>query len=149
VALTLPSSLPPRIACQADPVALRRCIANLIDNAIKYGTCARVALTLTGSTVRVSVDDDGPGIAEADREQVFRPFFRLEASRNRETGGTGLGLTIARTVARAHGGDVVLTNRPEGGLRAELVLPLASAAAPNPVVATSGDCGTSTPRSAA
>jgi signal transduction histidine kinase len=149
VALTLPSSLPPRIACQADPVALRRCIANLIDNAIKYGTCARVALTLAGSTVRVSVDDDGPGIAEADREQVFRPFFRLEASRNRETGGTGLGLTIARTVARAHGGDVVLANRPEGGLRAELVLPLASATNPASAAATSGDCGTSTPRSAA
>lgn len=151
VTLSLPSSLPPRIACHADPVALRRCIANLIDNAVRYGGCARVTLDLADNAARVVVDDDGPGIAEADREQVFRPFLRLEVSRNRETGGTGLGLTIARTVARAHGGDILLSNRAEGGLRAELVLPLAPAGAPKAgeSIATSIDFGTSMPRPAA
>jgi len=97
---------------------------------VKYGTCARVSLGVARGAVHIVVEDDGPGIPVADVETVFRPFRRLETSRNRETGGTGLGLTIARTVARAHGGEVVLTNRGEGGLRAEIVLPLAAADAP-------------------
>lgn len=126
--LVLPPETPPRVAYSAEPVALRRCISNLIENAVKYGGCARVSLALDGGAVRIVVDDDGPGIAEENIATVFLPFRRLETSRNRETGGTGLGLTIARAVARAHGGDVTLTGRPEGGLRAEIVLPLAPAA---------------------
>ena len=124
VALDLPDDLP-RLAYAAQPVALRRCIANLLDNAVKYGARARVSLTMDASEVRIVIDDDGPGIPEGDVEMVFQPFRRLDASRNRDTGGTGLGLTIARTVARAHGGEILLTNRREGGLRAEIVLPLA------------------------
>jgi signal transduction histidine kinase len=128
--LCLAPDTPGRIAYVAQPVALRRCVTNIMDNAIKYGGVARVSLRTDGTAVHIVVDDDGPGIPDADAETVFRPFRRLEGSRNRETGGTGLGLTIARAVARAHGGDVTLTNRPEGGLRAEIILPLAVAEAP-------------------
>jgi signal transduction histidine kinase len=129
--------LPARIACVAQPVALRRCIGNLIANAVKYAGSARVSIVPGTGSVRIRVEDSGPGIPERDMETVFRPFHRLETSRNRDTGGTGLGLTIARSVARAHGGDVVLSNLPAGGLRAEVVLPLtpAAAAAPVPVPA--------------
>ncbi len=126
--LALPPDLPPRIAYPAQPVALRRCLANLLDNAVRYGERALVTLTLDKAAVHIRVDDDGPGIPASSVEEVFRPFRRLEASRNRETGGTGLGLTIARSVARAHGGDIVLANRPAGGLTAELVLPLVAPA---------------------
>jgi signal transduction histidine kinase len=77
-----------------------------------------------GGSVTVLVDDDGPGIPEADLERMFQPFQRLELSRNRETGGVGLGLPIARNIIRAHGGDVTLANRPGGGLRAMVVLPV-------------------------
>ncbi|MEJ0012062.1 MAG: ATP-binding protein [Bauldia sp.] len=122
--LALAADTPARVAYQAEPVALRRAVTNIIDNAVKYGHAARVSLAVAKHAVHIVVDDDGPGIATADTETVFRPFRRLESSRNRETGGTGLGLTIARTVARAHGGEVTLTNRAEGGLRAEIVLPL-------------------------
>ena len=73
--------------------------------------------------VRIDVEDDGPGVPETELERLFEPFYRLEASRNRETGGTGLGLPIARNIARAHGGDLVLANRPGGGLMARLTLP--------------------------
>ncbi len=123
VTLVLGSDLPPRLRCIAQPVALRRAIANLIDNAVRYGHRARVSLDLENGTIAVVVDDDGPGIPEAEFDAVFRPFLRLDTSRSRETGGTGLGLTIARAVARAHGGDVTLANRPGGGLSACLVLP--------------------------
>ena len=94
---------------------------------MKYGGCARVSLILDQSSVRIAVDDEGPGIPVESMEDVFRPFQRLEASRNRETGGAGLGLTIARAFARSHGGDIILTNRPQRGLRAEIVLPLTPA----------------------
>ncbi len=130
VTLELSPDLPARLPLSARPVALRRCLANLIDNAVRYGKRARVSLGVDATSVRVVVDDDGPGIPEAENESVFRPFHRLETSRNRETGGTGLGLTIARSVARAHGGDVLLANRPGGGLRAEVVLPRGPAGEP-------------------
>ena len=115
---------PHRFAFSAQVGALRRCIVNLIDNAVKYGTARPRVVRNTPDAIRIVVDDDGPGIPPAEVEGVFRPFRRLDASRNRETGGTGLGLTIARTVAREHGGDVTLENRPEGGLRATILLPL-------------------------
>ena len=128
VTLNLAPDLPPRVRCSAGPVGLRRAIANLIENAVKYGGGARVSLALDAAAIRIAVDDDGPGIPPEDMEVVFRPFRRLETSRNRETGGAGLGLTIARSVARSHGGDVILTNRPAGGLHAEIVLPFAAPA---------------------
>jgi signal transduction histidine kinase len=84
-----------------------------------------VSLEVRDGAVHIVVDDDGLGIPVSEMETVFRPFRRLETSRNRETGGTGLGLTIARTVVRAHGGEVKLANRTAGGLRAEIVLPTA------------------------
>lgn len=107
---------------RANAQALRRGIGNLVENALAYGKRARIRV-VDGDTLRVVVSDDGPGIPEADLERVFEPFFRLDASRNRESGGTGLGLTIARGIARAHGGDLILRNRPDGGLSAEFTLP--------------------------
>jgi signal transduction histidine kinase len=105
-------------------LAIRRCITNLIENAIKYGRHAELSIEATRTEVMIHVDDRGPGIPEQSREEVFRPFYRLEASRSRDSGGSGLGLTVARTVARAHGGDVILRGRPGGGgLRATIVLP--------------------------
>jgi signal transduction histidine kinase len=109
------------------PVALRRAFANLIDNAVRYGREATVSLDDQGDEVLVTVADRGPGIPEAMREKVFTPFFRLEGSRSRETGGTGLGLAVARAVVRRHGGDVTLADRPGGGLVARVTLPRAGA----------------------
>lgn len=105
------------------PLSIRRCFNNLLDNALKYGGRADVSMEVSASTIVVHIDDHGPGISEALREEAFRPFNRLEKSRNRETGGSGLGLTVARTLARAHGGDVLLNEAPGGGLRATVVLP--------------------------
>ncbi len=105
------------------PVSLTRCLANVVDNAVKYGGTAEVGLAATDSSITIVVEDRGPGIAAGDRERAFAPFTRLDPSRNRDTGGTGLGLTIARTIARAHGGDVGLEDRPGGGLRVTLTLP--------------------------
>lgn len=105
------------------PLSIRRCFTNLLDNALKYGDRADVKLEAIATSTLVHFDDHGPGIPEELRENAFRPFHRLELSRSRETGGSGLGLTVARTVARAHGGDVVLTEAPSGGLRATVVLP--------------------------
>lgn len=114
---------PDSLVLPAGPLALKRLVANLLDNARKYGGGGRATLSETVAGVVLIVEDDGPGIPEADFERVFAPFVRLEASRNRETGGTGLGLSVARAAARAHGGDITLSNRPEGGLRVQLVLP--------------------------
>lgn len=104
--------------------AMKRCLANLIGNAARYGQQARVNVSLRDHAVDIVIDDDGPGIPPAQREDVFRPFTRLEESRNPATGGVGLGLTIARDIARFHGGDVVLENSPLGGLRARVWLPV-------------------------
>jgi signal transduction histidine kinase len=119
--VTMAPAEPVVLKCQSG--ALRRALANLIDNAIKYGGSARIALDISASAVRIDIDDDGPGIAEAELHRVFEPFYRLEQSRSRETGGTGLGLSIALSIAQAHGGDITLANRPEGGLRASVSLP--------------------------
>ena len=108
-------------------VALRRGFCNLIDNALKYGQRARVGLSIAADGITVTVDDDGPGLPQEELERVFRPFYRVEQSRSRDTGGVGLGLAVARTVFRAHGGDVRLENRVEGGLRATVTLPRAAA----------------------
>jgi signal transduction histidine kinase len=108
----------------SDPAALRRALANLIGNAIQYGGVARVKAFATDGQATVTVEDDGPGLPHEELDAVFEPFHRAERSRNRETGGAGLGLTIARQAARAHGGDVTLSRRSEGGLIARLHLPL-------------------------
>jgi signal transduction histidine kinase len=113
----------PRLAYSFRPMALKRAIGNLIENAVQYGERARVSLQATSVGPVITVDDDGPGIAEAKMEEAFKPFVRLEASRSRATGGIGLGLAIARSIVLAHGGELILSNRPEGGLRAEIRLP--------------------------
>jgi len=107
----------------AVPSLLKRALGNLIDNAVLYGGQATVHVEETPAALLLRIADAGPGIPEADLERVFEPFYRLEASRSRATGGTGLGLGIARNIARALGGDVVLANRPAGGLEARLTLP--------------------------
>ncbi len=111
------------VVVEGDPVALSRMLANLIENAVKYGQRARVRVAGDARGALVSVADDGPGVPEAELERIFEPFTRLEASRSRETGGTGLGLAVVRSVARAHGGDAWVENGPEGGLVAHVRLP--------------------------
>lgn len=114
----------PRLTVLADPLALRRLFANLIENAVKYGERARVRMSDADGQAVIEIEDDGPGIPPEDLERVFEPFYRGEPSRNRETGGAGLGLAVVRSIARAHGGDVVLRNRSGGGLTARVTLPL-------------------------
>ena len=109
------------VACRA--VALRRAVRNLLENATAYGGRASVRIERDGEEVRVVIEDEGPGIPEADLERVFEPFVRLEASRSRNTGGSGLGLAIARSIVRGHGGDIRLENRAGGGLGATVTLP--------------------------
>ncbi len=106
------------------PHAVERCLSNLIGNAVRYAEHVAVRVGQRGDAVEILIDDDGPGIPPDRRDDVFRAFFRIESSRNRETGGVGLGLTIARDVARSHGGDIQLTDSPLGGLRVRLILPL-------------------------
>ncbi len=105
------------------PNEIRRAVRNLVENAVAYGTRARARLEETKTEYAIVVNDDGPGIPDADRARVFEPFVRLETSRNAETGGTGLGLTLVKAIAEGHGGSIELENRPEGGLRATLRLP--------------------------
>lgn len=104
------------------PQLLKRGIANLLENAIVYGQQAEVIIEDNAENLILRIRDYGPGIPESAQEKVFEPFYRLEASRNRETGGTGLGLTIARSIAQSHGGSIALKNRPEGGLEITLKL---------------------------
>jgi signal transduction histidine kinase len=104
------------------PVGLKRALRNVIENAVAYGNRARVSIEKGVGKISVVVDDDGPGIADGDMERVFKPFVRLEGSRNKDTGGVGLGLSIARSIVRSHGGDILLRNRPEGGLRVIVTL---------------------------
>ena len=106
------------------PSAFLRCITNLLDNAQRYATHVSVRAQKRARGIEVVIDDDGPGIPLDKREEVFKPFFRLEGSRNPVTGGVGLGLTIARDVVRGHGGDIFLGESPSGGLRVRLRLPL-------------------------
>ncbi|MFO7483138.1 ATP-binding protein [Oceanibaculum nanhaiense] len=112
-----------RLSCR--PVAIRRVFANLIDNGCKFGSEVRVTLCDGPDAIAITIADDGPGIPAAQREEAFRPFTRLETSRNRETGGTGLGLTIASDVILAHGGVIELGDAPAGGLLVTVMLPKA------------------------
>ncbi len=120
------------IQCRADtgvslrvrPASLRRALANLIQNGANYGTRARVGVKRTADDLLITIEDDGPGIAAAERERVFEPFVRLDESRNTETGGIGLGLAIARTLIHAHGGEIALGEAEGGGLKVTVRLPL-------------------------
>ena len=116
---------PDHLFALCQPVAIKRAFANLIDNAIKYGGCARVTLSNSGAWAAISIADDGPGIAPDKAELAFQPFRRLDTSRNRDTGGVGLGLTIARDIIQSHGGEIALGVPPEGkGLEVRVSLPL-------------------------
>jgi two-component system osmolarity sensor histidine kinase EnvZ len=106
------------------PLALKRAISNLANNAADYGKHVRVTVSATANEAAIVVEDDGPGIPQENFEDAFRPFSRLDASRNQNVSGVGLGLTIARDTARAHGGDVTLGESEMGGLRATIRLPL-------------------------
>src|SRR3546814_13103407 len=108
--------------CSSD--LMRRCLTNLIANAQRHGKHIAVRAGRRKGLVEVTIDDDGPGIPPERYDDVFKPFFRLEQSRNPATGGIGLGLTIARDVARSHGGDVTVEAAPGGGLRARIWLPV-------------------------
>lgn len=122
----VPYTGPEHASFQGRPIALKRALTNLIDNAVRHGGSPEAELLCAGDRFSVLVRDKGPGIPDEMSELVFRPFYRLEPSRNRASGGVGLGLTSARTVIRGHGGDIVLRNRPSGGLEVEVTLPLAS-----------------------
>ncbi|MEI7713029.1 MAG: ATP-binding protein [Rhodospirillales bacterium] len=116
---------PSHFTVRVRSLAMKRALTNLVSNAIAYGGAARVRLvTDAAGTATIAIEDDGPGIPPEELERVFEPFYRVESSRNRETGGTGLGLPIARDILRAHGGDAVLANRPSGGLVAKITLPV-------------------------
>ena len=106
------------------PIAMKRCLTNLVSNALRYGTVVKLQAARGRTSVEIVVDDNGPGIPPDQYEDVFRPFFRLDSSRNVDTGGVGLGLTIARDVARSHGGDVALAASPLGGLRVSVRIPI-------------------------
>ncbi len=122
---------PDHLFATCQPVAIKRALTNLIDNAIKYGGCARVALRQSGGQAAISIADEGPGIPADKTELVFKPFRRLDNSRSRETGGVGLGLTIARDIVQSHGGDIGLSTLAQGrGLEVRIALPL-----PQPVPA--------------
>jgi len=125
---------PAPLSCRANEV--RRAVRNLVENAVSYGSCAHVSIHDVPGGYDVVVDDEGPGIPPEDRARVFEPFVRLEGSRNLETGGTGLGLTLVKAIAEGHGGKVVLDDRPGGGLRAILHLPRQSAATGAPRLPT-------------
>src|SRR5690606_23152294 len=104
--------------------AFKRAITNLVSNASRYGTCVVIRAATERRWVRIEVDDNGPGIPENERENVFRPFYRIDVSRNQDSGNTGLGLAIARDIARSHGGDITLGESSMGGLRAIISVPL-------------------------
>jgi two-component system OmpR family sensor kinase len=116
----------PAITLEGDPVALRRAVVNLVENGLKYGERVRMYPRTADSECLLEIDDDGPGIPDALQRQVFEPFFRMEASRNRGTGGIGLGLATVRAIVFDHGGTVELRNRKDGGLRVVMALPLAA-----------------------
>jgi signal transduction histidine kinase len=112
-----------RASIMAQPNTLRRCLTNLVDNATKYGRYARLHVAREGADIVIRIRDGGVGIPDELLETVFDPFFRMETSRSRDTGGTGLGLTIARNIAENHRATLVLRNHPEGGLEVTLRLP--------------------------
>jgi two-component system osmolarity sensor histidine kinase EnvZ len=112
------------LVAKVKPNAFRRLIVNLVANAARYGEIVAITARAKHKRLRILVDDNGPGIPANMREDVFRPFFRLDEARNQDEGGTGLGLAIARDIARSHGGDIKLEESPFGGLRAVVEIPV-------------------------
>ena len=121
--IVIPYSGPARLHLLGRPAALKRAIGNVIENAVKYAAPPEIGIEADEKQVTISIRDTGPGIPEDSLELVFNPFFRLETSRNRATGGVGLGLTAAQSIVREHGGNVTLANRPDGGLDVRIILP--------------------------
>lgn len=120
-----PLSVASGLRARIRPRAMRRALRNVIENARRYGGGVEVAARREDDMIRIMITDHGPGIPEAELERVFEPFYRLEGSRSRDTGGSGLGLSIARTIIQAHGGTITLANQATGGLEARLELPAA------------------------
>jgi signal transduction histidine kinase len=114
----------PPIIYDCQPAALKRAVRNLLDNAVKYGKYGTVQIRRAPKAVEIVINDEGPGIPEPELARVLEPFYRLDESRSRETGGVGLGLAIAQSIVQTHGGTLSLSNRPTGGLRATIALPL-------------------------
>lgn len=112
------------IVCECRPAALTRAVRNLLDNAVKYGKSGAVEIRRRSETIEINIDDDGPGLPQQELTRVLEPFYRVEGSRSRETGGVGLGLAIAHTIVQAQGGILTLSNRTTGGLRATIELPV-------------------------
>jgi signal transduction histidine kinase len=125
--VTWQNHAPAPVSCR--PNEIRRAVRNLVENAVAYGSRAEVQIANSSDGYDIVVEDEGPGIPEDDRIRVFEPFVRLESSRNTATGGTGLGLTLAKAIAEGHGGAIVLENRHQGGLRARMHLPRMAARA--------------------
>ncbi|MCW0002002.1 ATP-binding protein [Pararhizobium sp. YC-54] len=119
----IPVRGPDRLPVRCHPLRLKRAIANLLENALRYGGGAQIGVGLIEDTVVITIDDNGPGIVDSELAAVFEPFVRLDNSRSPETGGFGLGLATARSIVKSHGGDLTLLNRPGGGLRAQICLP--------------------------
>ena len=123
------AELPPEpVIVAGERAALARVVGNLIDNALKYGGEAEVSVSADTGAVEIMVDDRGPGVPTADRQRIFEPFLRLDPSRNRERGGAGLGLAISRHLVQCHGGVIGVEDRPGGGARFRVSLPLAAPA---------------------
>jgi signal transduction histidine kinase len=120
----------PPVIYECQPAVLKRAVRNLLDNAVKYGKSGIVQVRPAAKAIAIVIDDEGPGIPEPELARVLEPFYRLDESRSRETGGVGLGLAIAQSVAQSHGGALMLSNRPEGGLRATISLPLSETDSP-------------------
>jgi signal transduction histidine kinase len=128
LAVRMQPAEPITYACQ--PAALKRAVRNLLDNAVKYGISGTVEIRRLSQAIKITVDDEGPGIPQQELTRVLEPFYRLEESRSRETGGVGLGLAIAQSIVQSHGGTLALINRPNGGLRATIALPLSGKSQP-------------------
>src|SRR4029077_20073146 len=121
--IEVPYTGPAHAVYQGRPFDLKRAFTNLVQNAIKYATAPQIELSCAGAEYVVIVRDRGPGIGDDALQNVFRPYYRLDKSRNRATGGVGLGLTVAQNIVRAHGGEIILSNRPGGGDVARIPLP--------------------------
>jgi two-component system osmolarity sensor histidine kinase EnvZ len=121
---TLDVSVNGNLFLEVRPNALRRCVMNLVENAMRHGAHAQLSANQHDGVVEIAVDDDGPGISAEQREEAFRPFHRLDTGRTLSKGGVGLGLAIARDIARGHGGDITLADSKLGGLRAVVTLPV-------------------------
>jgi signal transduction histidine kinase len=117
---------PVRAVYRGRPFALKRAFTNLIDNAAKYAKAPEIELSCEETAIVVAIRDRGPGIPPDALDDVFRPYYRVDKSRNRSTGGVGLGLTVAQAIVQGHGGEIILKNRPEGGLEVRIVLPVAA-----------------------